>query len=303
MKLLASVLVFAAALSAKDKIAVIEFFGSKGIDVAQVRQALPIHPGDPMTDDVQEAVKRAVRRVLGRDATDVGQVCCIGDGDTAIFIGLPGESSRRVVYNRGPAGDAPVSKELASIYDRKMDAWVNAVQSGNAEEDGTPGYSLLKHPATRTLQLAEREYALKHEDEIVRTLESDRHGEQRAIAADALGYCARSPRQLAALVHAVRDPDGTVRNNATRALGEILRGDPAVAAQIPPDPFIELVRSGVWSDRNKGSIALMMLVQSAPPEVLRRIKAEAGDALAEIAAWPENWAFAAKAVLAKLPQA
>jgi hypothetical protein len=296
MKFVAALLVFAGAVSAKDKIAVIEFFGYKGIDVAKVRQALPIHPGDPMTDSVQEKVAKAVAGV-----TDVGAVCCIGDGDTAIFIGLPGQSSRKVAYDPAPTGDAPVSKELASIYDRKMDAWVNAVQSGHAEEDGTPGYALMKDPATRTLQLAEREYALKHEDEIVRTLQSDRRGEQRAIAADALGYCKRTPRQLTALVRAVRDANDTVRNNATRALGEILRGDPSTAAQIPPDPFIELVRSGVWSDRNKGSIALMTLVQSAPPEVLRRIKAEAGDAVAEIAAWPENWAFAAKAILAKLP--
>jgi hypothetical protein len=301
MKLLAALLAFVAALSAKDKIAVIDFFGYKGIDVEKVRQALPIHPGDPMTDDVQQAVMAAVRRVLGRDATDVGQVCCLGDGDAAIFIGLPGESSRKATYDPAPAGDAPLSKEIVSIYDRKMDAWVNAVQSGKAEEDGTPGYSLMKEPATRALQLAEREYAVKHEDEILRTLRSDRHAEQRVVAADALGYCERSPRQLDALVHAVRDSDGTVRNNATRALGEILRAEPSAAAQIPPEPFIELVRSGVWSDRNKGSIALMTLVQSASPEVLRRIKAEAGDALAEIAGWPENWAFAAKAILAKLP--
>jgi hypothetical protein len=297
MKLLAAVLVFAAALSAKDKIAAIEFFGYKGIDLEKVRQALPIHPGDPMNDDVQEKVAKAVPGV-----TDVGAICCIGDGDTAIFIGLPGESSRKVVYNPAPTGDAPVSKELASIYDRKMEAWANAVQAGHAEEDGTPGYALMKDSATRTLQLSERDYALKHEDDIMRTLQSDRHGEQRAIAADALGYCARSPRQLAALVHAVRDANDTVRNNATRALGEILRAEPTAAAQIPPDPFIDLVRSGVWSDRNKGSIALMILVQSAPPDVLRRIKAEAGDALAEIAAWPENWAFAAKAILGKLPK-
>jgi len=296
MKLLAAVLAFAAALSAKDKIAVIEFFGYKGIDVEKVRQALPVHAGDPMTEDVQKKVAKAVP-----GATDVGVICCIGDGDSAIFIGLPGKSSRKVAYNTAPTGDAPVSKELASLYDRKMEAWVKAVQAGHAEEDGTPGYALMKDPATRALQLAERDYALKHEDELVRTLQSDRHGEQRAIAADALGYCARSPRQLAALVRAVRDPDDTVRNNATRALGEILRGDPGAASQISPDPFIDLVRSGVWTDRNKGSIALMMLVPSAPPEVLRRIKAEAGDALAEIAAWPGNWAFAAKAILAKLP--
>jgi hypothetical protein len=301
MRLLAVVLAFAAALSAKDKIAVIDFFGYKGIDVEKVRQALPIHPGDPFRKDVQKAVKSAVRLVLGRDATDVGLVCCIGDGDAAIFVGLPGESSRNVVYDPAPAGDAPVSKELTSIYNRKMDAWVKAVESGHAEEDGTPGDSILKDPATRTLQLAEREYALKHEDELVRTLQLDRHGEQRAIAADALGYCARTPRQLAALVRAVRDAEDLVRNNATRALGEILRGDPSAAAQIPPDPFIDLVRSGVWTDRNKGSMALMMLVPSAPPDVLRRIKTEAGDALAEIASWPENWAFAAKVILAKLP--
>lgn len=300
MKLIAAVLTFAAGLSARDKIAVIEFFGYKGIDVEKVRQSLPAHPGDPIRDDVRKAVRSTVRRVLGRDATDVAGVCCIGDGDTAVFIGLPGESSRKVAHDPAPSGEAPVAKELASLYDRKMDAWVNAVQAGNAEEDGTPGYSLLKDPATRALQLAEREYALKHEDDIIRTLQTDRRGEQRAIAADALGYGARSARQLAALVRAVRDADDLTRNNAVRALGEILRGDPSTAAQIAPEPFIDLVRSGVWSDRNKGLMVLMGLTASRDPKLLERLRAEAYDALAETARWPGAWKQAGRLILGRM---
>lgn len=290
------VLCFAAALSARDRIAAIEFFGSKGIDVEAVRRALPFHEGDPHPKHFKQQAIDAVQRVTGHPPTDVSAICCISDGDGVIFIGLPGASTHPFRYDAAPGGDAPPARDLVRLAEAKDKAWSDAVRRGASEEDGSPGYSLLKEPRARAAQLALRDYARRHEEEIIRTLETDRRAGNRALAADALGYGTRTPRQLAALVHAARDPDDSVRNDATRALWEILRAEPS--AGVPAAPFIEMVQSGIWTDRNKASLVLEQLAKDPP--VREQARREAGDALAEMAAWrEEGWALSARSILGR----
>jgi hypothetical protein len=57
--------------AARDRIALIEFFGHGGLDVEAIRKALPVHEGDRYSDGTKSRVREAVRRVSGRDATDV----------------------------------------------------------------------------------------------------------------------------------------------------------------------------------------------------------------------------------------
>jgi hypothetical protein len=288
-------------LSARNRIAYIEFFGYQGIDVNAVRQALPFRDGDNLSGDLQEQAHAAVKRVTGRDATDVFRVCCTGDADSVVFIGLPGSSSRAFRLDSAPQGDAAVSAELAALSHQANEAEMKAVMSGHSAEDGAPGYRLLKEPGAKSAELAVRDYVLQHEDEIIRVLQSSAKANQRAMAADALGYAARQPRQLVALTRAVRDPDSDVRNNATRALGEILRADPSAADQIPPDAFIDMVRSGTWTDRNKGCMTLWPLTQARDKELLARVQSEAGEALWEIARWHSvGWAFCARSILGRI---
>ncbi len=274
---------------------------SDSIDAEAIRQALPFRPGDKASEKLKEQARAAVKRVTGRDATDVAGICCTGDGDSVVFIGLPGTSSRVFTFNPVPKGDAIPPPELTALY-RKMDrAEVAAFKKGISEEDDAPGYRLSKEPGAHTAELALREYALHHEDEIIHVLEFSGNADRRVMAADALGYGARNMRQMAALIHAARDPDSEVRNNSTRALGEILRADPSAAAQIPPDNFIDMIHSGMWSDRNKSSFVLWPLTQSRDPKLLARLKSEAEDALLEMARWRSiGWAYGARVILARI---
>lgn len=296
-------LLFALATSmcARNQIAYIEFFGYQGIDVDAVRKALPFREGDKFSKTIREQARAAVKRVTGRDATDVAEVCCTNHGDYAVFIGLPGQSSRAFELNPAPNGDIAPPPELATLY-RKMNQTEDAAfKKGSHEEDESPGYRLSKGPRARAAELALREYALHHEDEIINVLESSGDAARRSMAADALGYGARTPRQMAALERAARDPDSGVRNDSTRALGEILRGDPSVASRIPPDTFIDMIRSGIWTDRNKSSSVLWPLSESRDPQLLARLKSEAGDALLGMARWrAEGWAFSARIVLGRI---
>ena len=152
-------------------------------------------------------------------------------------------------------------------------------------EDASGGYRLLKYPPARKLELQVRRYALEHEAELRNVLENCSNAKQRAIGADALGYARRSPEQTAALVRACRDPDESVRDNATRALGELLSADPALANGIPADVFLEMIASGVWTDRNKASFVLAELDDQ---RLLAQIKSQAWEPLMEMARWRDT---------------
>jgi hypothetical protein len=288
-------------LFAQNRIGDIEFFGYKGVDVESVRKALPVKPGDAFQPGTDRVIRDAVKRVTGHDATDVANICCDKQGDTFIYIGLAGESSRTFALNPEPEEKIQVSQELAALSQQMDEATSAAVRSGNAGEDQpSPGYRLPKDPQARKATLAVRQYALQHEDELYRVLESSSDRKQRAIAADALGFANQSPRQIAALLHASRDADEDVRNNATRALLEMAQAGPSVATQIPPDTFIEMLWSGGWHDRNKASGLFWILTASRDPKLLYRLRAEAFDPLTEIARWDADHALVARMILGRI---
>ncbi len=290
MRLAAIVVLFgmAGAAEARDRIALVEFFGYGGMDVEAIRQALPVREGDAYSDAVKVAVRVAVKRVIGRDATDVQGICCDERGDRWLFVGLPGQSSRAFELNPTPGGPVSLSREIVDLHARMEEAEHEAVLKGVAGQDGSPGYRLAKYPPARKLELEVRRYALKHDGELRQVLGDGASAEQRAIAADALGYGRRSPEQITALVRACRDPNDSVRNNSTRALGELLSADPALGKQISADVFLEMIGSGVWTDRNKASFVLEKLARREDAEMLARVKSRAWEPLVEMARWRDT---------------
>ena len=268
-------------------ISTVDFYGYRGIDPEPIRKAILAGPMEA-SDALKQRVRSIVREFTGRDATGVTIVCCDQSGDSALFVGLPGSSSQTFRLNPPPRGDARLSPEILALHARREKTEQAAIQRGASEEDRTQGYSLDQDPASRALQLRVRQYALAHEAEVLNVLANSKDSEQRAIAAEVLGYVKRSPAQVAALVHASRDPGNAVRNNATRALGLIAEADPALARQIPAAPFIEMLRSGVWEDRNKATFLLVDLTASRDPELLAALKAQALDALTEMAGWKDE---------------
>lgn len=287
-------------LLATDRITYIEFFGYQGIDVRAVRNALPFREGDAVQPEKLEATQQqarsAVRRVLGRDATDVDTICCTAGRGWVVFIGLPGASTRPFAFDSPPSGVVAPPPEFTRLYEAVERTGTQAVMNSHGEEEMGAGFRLMKEPAARAAGLALRAYALGHEGEILNQLASS-DARLRANAVDALGFGPRTPRQIAALVHSVRDPDAEVRNNATRALFEIVSADPAAASQLPPSNFIDMLHSGIWTDRNKASMLLVFVTKTRDARLLARIQSEAGPALAEMADWRgSNWAIPARII-------
>jgi hypothetical protein len=94
-----------------------------------------------------------------------------------------------------------------------------------------------------------------------------------------------SARQIADLTDAARDPDAGVRNNAVRALSVIASSSQQRASMIAAKPFITLLKSDTWFDRNKAAWLLINLTKSRDPKLLAQLREEAMDALVEMARW------------------
>jgi len=281
----------------------IEFFGYKGIDVAKVRRALPVHEGGEYSDRTKDLVRKAVAAAIGKDPTDVAAVCCDERGNRLLFIGLPGASYKSFAYNAEPTGKQRLSADILGLYERADHALEAAVRKGghSAEEDDSKGYALVNDPAARTLQLEIHEWAVAHERELLAVLEFSAAVEHRRVAGDALGYAGQSPEQIRALVRAARDPDDEVRNNATRALGVLVRSNAALADRIPPDTFIAMLNSGTWTDRNKGAALLEQLTAGRNAALLAKIRSLALDSLIEMASWRRMaHAYMARMVLGRV---
>jgi hypothetical protein len=201
------------------------------------------------------------------------------------YIGLPGESYQALAFNPPPTGDVRFPKNAVALRQEMDEAWVNAVTKGHATEDDSEGFTLTNDPAARKAELALRDYALHNEAQILDVLTSSSDAHHRAIAAQMLGYGRQSREQIDALVRASLDPDGGVRNDAVRALAVLAGAKPELARMIPAGPFIQLLRSGKWSDHNKASLLLVSLTKTRDSGVLDRLRAEAPDSLLEMAQW------------------
>jgi hypothetical protein len=252
---------------------------------------LPFKQGDSFpppnvhTDQLKKQVITAIKGVVGREPTDVAFICCDAKQNYMVYIGLPGESYVALAFNPAPTGDVRLPNDAVKLSEAIDDAWTNAVMNGHSTEEDSAGYSLTNDPKARKAELALRDYALQHEELILKVLASSSDADHRAIAAQMLGYGRQSNGQIDALVQASFDPDDEARNNAVRALEVLATAKPALARRIPPERFIRLLRSGAWLDHNKASLLLAALTTTREPKLLDELRADALDPLLEMARW------------------
>lgn len=273
------------------RIGEIDFYGYAGLDLDNIRAALPVREGDELSDSddaVLKAINRiteTVKRVVGKPPTDVAAVCCDAQGNAMFYIGLPGGSMGTMRYNPPPKGRVRLPARIISHYEKTMEASSRAVRNGSAGEDDSKGYALSVEPDLRARQLATRVYALRNEALVRKVLASAEDAEQRIAAAHILGYARQSAQQIQALVRASQDSDETVRNNAIRALGVLAQSNPRVAVRIPSEHFIAMLSSGSWTDRNKAGFLLDELSKRRDPKLLGQLRSRSLDSLIEMARW------------------
>ncbi len=275
----------------EKRLGAIDFFGHKGLNTEAIRAGLPVRegelfPGNRSPEDWVALITADVRKVIGQRLTDVQAVCCDDRGNYILYLGMPGASFARVEYLAAPRGKGALPSEIIKLHDRVGEATVAAIMKGHSQEDRSKGYSLFVDADVRALQLAFRERVLHQEEAVFRVLRSSSDDNQRAIAADAMGYARWSSRQVAALVQASFDPNSEVRNNSIRALGVLVEAFPELAKQVPAPRYVALLSSGNWEDRNKASYLMALLTRTRQRPLLDTLrKSPTVDSLIEMARW------------------
>ena len=267
----------------------VDLFGQTGVDELKILRGLPVHAGDKISSDELSRIKgqigAQVQLVVGKPPTDIAVVSFDDRGKTMIFVGVPGPTVATPAYRLAPTGPAALPPEGLKLYSDFSDRLLPAIQAGGGKEDDSQGYALFSDDKLHAIQLEMRAFAVANEKTVEEVLRSSSSAAQRQAAAMILGYAQHSRKQIESLSAAALDSDEVVRNNAIRALGVIAVSDQTMRATYPASQFIDLLRSGTWTDRNKGGWVIEVLTQGRDANLLKLVRKKALSSLIEMARW------------------
>lgn len=269
------------------RVGIIDFYGLRKTTAAQVREALGINVGDSLTALAMFQVPARLAAIPGVESAAIDPVCC-EDGKTMLYVGVAEEGAPVLPLRAAPNGESRLPEDVIQAGEAFGEAYTRAIMRGFAKEDVSQGHSLMADSATRMIQLQFVDLASKHLDSLRKVLRTSSDADHRAFAAQVLAYSADKAAIVPDLVYAMRDPSSDVRNNATRALALIAiygRQHPELKITVPYEPFIDLLNSLAWTDRNKSSLALIQLTEGRDPALLAALKTRAFDAIVDVARW------------------
>jgi hypothetical protein len=121
-----------------------------------------------------------------------------------------------------------------------------------------------------------------------RVLRESSDAEHRSLAAGIIAYYKNKAEIVGDLVYAMKEPDGSVRNNAVRTFGLIAgysMAHPEKNIKFPFKPFVEMLNSIEWTDRNKSSMVLSELTEKRNVKLFELLRCKAIPSLIEMARW------------------
>ena len=205
-----------------------------------------------------------------------------------LYVGIAEDSAPALELRAPPNGASRLTPDVIQAGMAFSNAHERAIMRGFMKEDISQGHSLMADSAARMIQLQFIALAAKHLDTLRKVLRTAGDADHRALAAEVIVYNASKQAVVGDLVYAMRDPSSDVRNNATRGLWLIAsyaQQHPELKITVPYEPFIDLLNSLSWTDRNKSSLALLQLTESRNPALLSALKTRAFDSLVDIAQW------------------
>jgi hypothetical protein len=281
------------AAGASDLIGSIDFYGLRKVPLGKPREALGLKEGDlvPRSAERITELQRRLEAIPGVESVRIERVCCDARGRALLFVGVQERGAPDIRYLPAPTRALSLPPTVVAAYRRSEAAIEAAVRRGEAGDDLSQGHSLMTDPEARRAQEALVPLAAAHLQTLRAVLRRSRESEQRQIAAWVIGYAPTKREVLPDLMRAVRDPDEGVRNNATRAVAAIAalaERKPQMGLRIDPAPFIAMLNSITWSDRNKAVMVLMALTSGRAPRVLDAVRRRAVPSLVEMARWKSD---------------
>ena len=265
----------------------IDFYGARKTTHAQMREVLGLSVGDSVSALTLFTIPARLADLPGVASAAVDPVCCEG-GKTMLYVGIMEEGGPAFTLRVPPDGASRLGAEILSLGPAFDAAHERAIMRGIMSEDLSEGHSLASDSTVRMIQRRFVAVAASNLDSLRTVLRTSADPDHRALAAQIMGYAANKRSVVDDLVYAMRDPAAEVRNNATRALALIAglaQRRPELDIRVPFEPFIDLLNSLAWTDRNKASLALMQLTESRDPAMLTALKARAFDSIVDIAQW------------------
>jgi hypothetical protein len=273
------------------RIAAVDLFGLRTLPESAARRALGLVPGALIPDSAARAAAIARLSALpGVRGARVELVCCASEGGALVYVGVEESGAPTMGFSAAPAGAIRLPAEIVAAGAAFDSAFDDAVAHRDFAETDTAGYALMHWPAAAAVQRRFLTLAARDSAALRAVLHQSRDAGQRALAAQVLGYAPDKRAAVADLAAALSDPDGVVRNNATRALWVIAmyaQRHPALGVRVPYERLVGMLDSPVWTDRNKASLALAQLSTSRDPRLLALLRDRSMPSLVEMARWHE----------------
>lgn len=291
------------AQQASATIGLLDFYGLRNLTESQVRQALRVAEGDAITESALTSAASRLRALPGVNDARVESVCC-ENGKPIVYVGIEEKGSPAIRFNPSPKGQMRLPADVVRAGAAFETAFENAVRRGSFQEDQSQGHALMHDPIARGVQEGFVALADRYGDQLREVLREADQPDQRALAAQVLGYATDKASVVGDLSAAMRDADAAVRNSALRALGLIAafaQKNPDRQIQVAAEPFVDLLNSLTWTDRNKSSLALMSLTESRDEALLSMLRQKAIPSLTEMARWKSRGhALAAVIILGRV---
>jgi hypothetical protein len=274
------------AQEAPPAVGIIDYYGIRKVSKSRIEAALGMKEGDRLPRSKGE-VEMAIEEVPGVVAARLEAVCC-DEGQALLYVGIEERGATRFTYHDLPEGADLLPRVLHDAYVEFLACLNDAVRAGDADEDLSQGHSLLHNAACRARQERFIDLAKEHEETLQKVIRNSFDEEHRAIAAYVIGYHPNKQEAIPHLLHAMRDPDDTVRNNSMRALAAIAilaAREPDRKLNVAPTWFIEMLGSLIWSDRRAALMTLLTLTEHRDEDLLSLIRQRSTPELREMALW------------------
>ena len=272
----------------RSPIVAIEFYGAAAIDFARLRTVFPLRVGqifEPKNVTVQDQSpeSRDFQDVISNNRISVAPVFVPDFSGWVFYVDVEPSEPSPEAWRPRPTGADKLPARILRLYEHAISRY----QNGGifAGDDTTNGYSLSNDATMRKDELHLIKYARAHAKRVYAVLKRSASDRDRIAAAWIAGYARQSSEQRGALLDAVLDPDATVRNNAIRVLAVLASHDAGIARLIPAEPFIPMLGSLTWSDRNKAMFLLDPITAGRDPRTIESLRRCALEPLRQMARW------------------
>jgi hypothetical protein len=269
-------------------VGIIDFFGLRSVREQEIRQHLPFKEGDRLAREQLVRDGTRIAREIGVAEVTIAYVCCTPDQKVIAYVGVA-EKPARERPSAEFTGNARLPEEMIQAEEELGRQLLEAI-SAQATEDRSQGHALSSYPPMRAVQEKFLAFARSHGALLAEVLATSADSRHRGVAAMILGYAPDKRAAAAALGRGALDPADGVRNNATRALGVIAEyavSHPDLGIHIDPQPFVEMLNSMVWTDRNKGVMVLTQLTATREAGLMTLLRVNAREALIDMCRWKD----------------